>query len=198
MKYSRFLAPSALVILAACGGTNQASFVENATELQALGTAASSAPLYEGQLTGKASYDGFMSVIEADATGENVGFVAIGEASVEIDFDNDNATNGSASNFSQIDIANVDFESDEEIDVTTLTGTSIDGDLTLTNGGNTVAGTLVHLDGEAATYNLDVTDSEFRGAGGEYMFVEMEGTSQAAERSVRDAGASFVGQNTSN
>lgn len=139
-----------------------------------------------------------MSVFEADATGNEIGFAAIGEASVEIDFDNDNATTGSASNFSQIDLTTVDLESEEDVDVSTLTATAIDGDMTLTNGGNTIAGTLVHLDGEAATYSLDITDSEFRGAGGEYLFVEMEGTSQAGDRSVREAAGSFVGQNTSN
>lgn len=197
MNFTTVLAPAALALVTACGGSptsHQASFAENITGYQALATQAGQATSFDGVLSGGATYDGYFTIAEFQP--EATRFAALGEASVTVDFDSGVRT-GSATNFYEIDPDMIDFESNNQ-DLSTVDASAIDGELNLSQDGTRIVGSLVHLDGETATYNLGVQNFEIVGASGEYLLVESEGTSAALGRDDLKTDGTFIGVDTTN
>lgn len=70
--------------------------------------------------------------------------------------------------------------------------------MNLSQDGTRIVGSLVHLDGETATYDLGVQNFEIGGASGEYLLVGSEGTSTAAGRGDLKTDGNFIGVDTTN
>ncbi len=197
MKLTTFLATSAIGFLAACGGSStNGSLTETLTEVQDINEYTESLPLLaerDYKTSGSATYAGYMAVYESDEVEDS--FVALGDASVNVNFGS-GLTSGSAGNFQQIDLTSVDLESEDDIDIGSIRGSAIAGGFTVNSAGTGLTGTLTHVDGEVATYDLGVGGFDYYGANSEVLEVYGDGTSSAPGRADIDADFDFTGIDT--
>lgn len=203
MNSPTFVAITGLTFLTACGGATTTAgslsfneLIDNYVDLVDSSYEADYTQDEDLRTNGSAEYQGFFTVGENN-TGDDdahATYIAVGEANVAVDFGSGDVS-GSAYNFYEIDIATVDFD-DENQDVGDFVASAISGSLNVSTDGTSISGSLTHLDGEEASYDLVVNDVEFRGNDAEYLIVSSDGTSSAAGRGYIDTFGIFFGVDT--
>lgn len=185
MKINIIMASTALVALTACGSSvSEESFDSFGARIQAQAMLIEDlnlAPTSDADLkvSGSADYSGAFSVSEVGSNVDDLTYLAVGEADVNVNFGT-GAASGSAGNFFEIDLENSDLDSEN---VSDISGTAIAGSFDLNADGTALTGNLVQVGGENVTYDLAVDDVAYFGANQEVLEVDGSGMASNGARS---------------
>lgn len=137
---------------------------------------------------GSATYLGPITVTETVVGNPGAEYQAVGEFRIDAEFSSTASTlSGIAGNFFEMADPNAASLND-------TTGSSIDGTITM-NGAGEFEGTLTKLDGEVATYGMDLVPGNLRltGDDGQYLAGTFVGSSSALGRTDSIAAGAFYG-----